>query len=279
MPVRNMRILKKCAIYISISVITILLIFPFLWMVSTAFKDKSEIFSVVPRLIPRKISFENFRSMWIDSRFHIYFLNSSIVAISTTVVSIIFSTFLAYGISRFKFRGRKVVFNLMIFTQMFPLSLLIITIYIVFIKIKLYDSLIGLVVAYCTFAIPFATMMLKAYFDGLPVELEEAAAIDGCTPISTIFRIVIPLSAPGIVAMGLFAFILAWQEFMIALTLIRTTEMRTLPVAITMMVGMREVFWGPLMAGTTVTTIPVVILFIYFQKYMISGMTMGAVKE
>ncbi|MQY77588.1 MAG: ABC transporter permease subunit [Bacteroidetes bacterium] len=274
-----MRILKKCAIYISISVITILLIFPFLWMVSTAFKDKSEIFSVVPRLIPRKISFENFRSMWIDSRFHIYFLNSSIVAISTTVVSIIFSTFLAYGISRFKFRGRKIVFNLMLFTQMFPLSLLIITIYIVFIKIKLYDSLIGLVVAYCTFAIPFATMMLKAYFDGLPVELEEAAAIDGCTPISTIFRIVIPLSAPGIVAMGLFAFILAWQEFMIALTLIRTTEMRTLPVAITMMVGMREVFWGPLMAGTTVTTIPVVILFIYFQKYMISGMTMGAVKE
>jgi multiple sugar transport system permease protein len=122
-------------------------------------------------------------------------------------------------------------------------------------------------------------MMLKAYFDGLPVELEEAAAIDGCTPISTIFRIVIPLSAPGIVAMGLFAFILAWQEFMIALTLIRTTEMRTLPVAITTMVGVREVFWGPLMAGTTVATIPVVILFIYFQKYMISGMTMGAVKE
>ena len=279
MPVRNMRILKKCAIYVLISVITILLIFPFLWMVSTALKDKSEIFSVVPRLIPRKISFENFRSMWIDSRFYIYFLNSLIVAISTTVVSIIFSTFLAYGISRFKFRGRKIVFNLMIFTQMFPLSLLIITIYIVFIKIKLYDSLIGLVVAYCTFAIPFATMMLKAYFDGLPVELEEAAAIDGCTPISTIFRIVIPLSAPGIVAMGLFAFILAWQEFMIALTLIRTTEMRTMPVAITMMVGAREVFWGPLMAATTVTTIPVVILFIYFQKYMISGMTMGAVKE
>ena len=121
-------------------------------------------------------------------------------------------------------------------------------------------------------------MMLKSSFDGLPVELEEAASIDGCSVLGTIFKIVLPISAPAIVAMGLFCFILSWQEFMMALTLIRTTDMRTLPVGIQMMVGFRDIMWGPLMAGTTAVTLPVVCLFIFFQKYLVTGMTMGAVK-
>jgi ABC-type glycerol-3-phosphate transport system permease component len=247
-------------------------------MVSTSLKNKAEMFSANPTLFPKVITFENYHAMWFDYKFAPYLRNSFFVAILTTLISILFATFLAYGLSRFKFSGRKFIFNMMIMTQMFPLPLLIITIYVVFARIGLIDSLIGLVIAYCTFAIPFATMMLKSYFDGLPIELEEAAAIDGCNPIGTIFRIVIPLSAPSIAAMGLFSFILAWQEFMMSLTLIRSPELRTLPVGITLMVGFRDIMWGPLMAGTAVVTLPVVILFIYFQKYLITGMTMGAVK-
>lgn len=275
---RKKELLGKAGIYVSLTAITLLLVFPFVWMVSTSLKNKSEMFSATPTLFPREITFENYRSMWVDYNFAPYLRNSLIVAVCTTLISLLVATFLAYGISRFKFRGKKVVFNLLILTQMFPLPLLIITIYVVFVRIGLINSLMGLIIAYCTFAVPFATMMLKSYFDGLPLELEEAAAIDGCNPFSTIFRVVIPLSAPSIAAMGLFSFILAWQEFMMSLTLIRSPELRTLPVGITLMVGFRDIMWGPLMAGTVVVTLPVVVLFIYFQKYLISGMTMGAVK-
>ncbi|HIW54930.1 MAG TPA: carbohydrate ABC transporter permease [Candidatus Ruthenibacterium merdigallinarum] len=275
---RRKKLLGKAGLYTGLTAITLLLIFPFIWMVSTSLKNKNEMFSATPTLLPKHVTLENYYSMWFDYNFGVYLKNSLIAAVSTTLISLLVATFLAYGISRFRFRGKTVVFNLLILTQMFPLPLLIITIYVVFARIGLIDSRAGLIISYCTFAIPFATMMLKSYFDGLPLELEEAAAMDGCGPFATIFRVVIPLSAPSVAAMGLFSFILAWQEFMMSLTLIRSPQLRTLPVGITLMVGFRDIMWGPLMAGTVVVTLPVVVLFIYFQKYLITGMTMGAVK-
>lgn len=275
---RRKKLLGKAGLYTGLTAITLLLIFPFIWMVSTSLKNKNEMFSATPTLLPKHVTLENYYSMWFDYNFGVYLKNSLIAAVSTTLISLLVATFLAYGISRFRFRGKAVVFNLLILTQMFPLPLLIITIYVVFARIGLIDSRAGLIISYCTFAIPFATMMLKSYFDGLPLELEEAAAMDGCGPFATIFRVVIPLSAPSVAAMGLFSFILAWQEFMMSLTLIRSPQLRTLPVGITLMVGFRDIMWGPLMAGTVVVTLPVVVLFIYFQKYLITGMTMGAVK-
>ena len=272
------RILRQAGIYLAITIITFFLVFPFIWMLSTSLKDRSEMFAPVPTFFPRVITLENYRSMWYEYKFYDYLRNSVVVATATTAISLLFSTFLAYGVARFRFRGRMVVYDLLILSQVFPTSLLIITIYVVFTGIGLIDSHVGLTIAYCTFAIPFATMMLKSYFDGLPVELEEAAAIDGCSTVKTIFKIVLPIAAPAVAAMGLFAFILAWQEFMMSLTLIRSPKLRTLPVGITFMVGFRDIMWGPLMAGTAVVTVPVVILFIYFQKYLITGMTMGAVK-
>jgi len=269
---------KKAGIYLAISMITFFLVFPFIWMLSTSLKDRAEMFAAVPSFFPKKITFDNYVSMWVDYKFYYYLRNSILVSSATTVISLLFSTFLAYGVARFRFRGRMVVYDLLILTQIFPTSLLIITIYVTFAQIGLIDSHAGLTIAYCTFAIPFATMMLKSYFDGLPIELEEAAAIDGCGTVKTIFKIVLPIAAPAVAAMGLFSFILAWQEFMMSLTLIRSTRLRTLPVGIAMMVGFRDIMWGPLMAGTSLVTVPVVILFIYFQKYLITGMTMGAVK-
>ncbi len=271
-------IINKSFIYIAITAITALLNFPFLWMLTTSLKDSVEMFSADPTFLPKDLTFANYISLLKEYNFFTYFKNSVIVSVSTTLVALLFATFMAYGISRFKFRGKNVISSSLILTQMFPLPLIIITIYITFVKLGLFDTRLGLVIAYCTFALPFCTMMLRSYFDGLPVELEEAAAIDGCGPFSTIFRIVIPLAAPSIVAMGLFAFILSWQELMMSMTLVHSTALRTMPVAITMMVGVRNIMWGPLMAASVIVSIPVVILFIYFQKYLISGMTMGAVK-
>lgn len=272
------KISRKALLYLTITFIIGLLVFPFVWMISTALKTSGEMFGANPTIIPINPTLDNFRVLWNDYNFLVYLRNSTVVSSATTLISLLFATFLAYGISRFKFRGKVAAFNLLILTQMFPLPLMIITIYVVFARIGFIDTLAGLVIAYCTFAIPFATLMLKSYFDGLPFELEESAAIDGCNPFQTIFRIVVPLSTPAIAAMGLFSFILAWQEFMMSLTLIRSADLRTLPVAITLLVGFREIMWGPLMAATVVITLPVVVLFIYFQKYLISGMTMGAVK-
>ncbi len=278
MSIKKHRMLKLVLIYIFITIITIALISPFLWMLSTSLKGKTEIFSETPSWIPKKITFENYKSIWTEYSLPIYFKNSVIVAIGTTMISLLISIFLAYGVSRFKFVGRNAITSTLLLTQMFPPVLLIIPIFMLFIDLRLIDTYSALIITYCTFAIPFATLMLKSYFDGLPESLEEAALIDGCTPVSALFRIVVPLAIPGIVAVGLFSFILSWQEFMFALTLTRTTNMRTIPVGLNMLIGFREVLWGPLMAGSVIVTLPVVILFLYFQAYLVSGMTMGAVK-
>ncbi len=264
--------------YIAISIITIFFVFPFLWMVSTSIKPATEIFTPVPTIIPRASTVANYIYIFAKTIFPTTLKNSVIVAVSTTAVTLVFSVFFAYGLARFRFKGRTFVLNLLILTQMFPLSLLIIVIFTIFVKLNLIDNYIALIVSHCTFAIPFSTIMLKSYFDDMPIELEEAAAIDGCTPYGTIFRIVIPLASPAIVAMGIFAYILSWGEYMMSLSLIRSEAMRTVPVQLSFMIGFMEVQWGPLMAAATVITLPVVIVFIFFQKYMISGMTMGAVK-
>lgn len=264
--------------YTAISLITLFFIFPFIWMMSTSFKPVTEIFTPVPTIIPKVSTAANYVYIWTKTIFPTTLKNSMIIAASTTAITLIFSIFFAYGLARFRFKGRTLVLNLLILTQMFPLSLLIIVIFTIFVKLNLIDNYIALIISHCTFAIPFSTMMLKSYFDDLPIELEEAAAIDGCTPYSTIFKIIIPLSAPAIVAMGIFSFILSWQEYMMSLSLIRSEAMRTVPVQLSFMIGFMEVQWGPLMAGATVFTLPVVIVFVFFQKYMISGMTMGAVK-
>lgn len=265
-------------IYIGITIITFLFAFPFFWMVSTSLKPVHELFAVIPTLIPVMPTLDHYIHVWTNTIFPSAFRNSVIVATSTTFITLIFSIFFAYGIARFRFRGRILVINLLLLTQMFPLSLLIIVIFVAFAQIGLIDSYIGLIIAHCTFALPFATIMLRSFFNELPIELEEAAAIDGCSPYKTIFRIIIPLSGPAIAAMGIFAFILSWQELMMSMTLIRSESMRTVPVMVNMMIGFMEVLWGPLMATISLITIPVVLIFIYFQKLMISGMTMGAIK-
>lgn len=269
---------KKILTYVFLALATVVLVFPFIWMISTSFKSSAEIFAEVPKWFPNEPTLNNYKTLFQETGFLQYFKNSVIVAVSTTIVTLFIAIFFSYGLSRFKFRGRILFLNSLLVSQMFPLVLLIIPIFAIFIKLNLIDSYLSLIIAYCTFAIPFATLMMKSYFDGIPKDMEEAAFIDGCTPVSAIFRVVIPLAAPGIAAVGLFSFILSWQEFIFALTLTNSDHMRTLPVGISLMVGNREVLWGQLMAASTMVTAPVVIVFIYFQKYLISGMTMGGVK-
>ena len=276
---RRKELLGKAGIYVSLTAITLLLVFPFVWMVSTSLKNKSEMFSATPTLFPREITFENYRSMWVDYNFAPYLRNSLIVAVCTTLISLLVATFLAYGISRFKFRGKKVVFNLLILTQMFPLPLLIITIYVVFVRIGLIDSLMGLIIAYCTFAVPFATMMLKSYFDGLPLELEEAAAIDGCGPLSTYFSVVLPMLRPTMISVGILEIMWIWNDYLLPYLVLDRTNYLTIPIHIQYLKGSYgTVDLGATMALILLSIIPVIVFYLTCQKHIIKGVAAGAVK-
>lgn len=261
-------------------VLTLILILPFLWMISTSFKEADEIFQEIPKWMPRMFSFQNYSEIWNRGYFKTYFLNSLLVSFATMGISLIVAMFAGYGISRFRFRGRTFFSVTLIVVQMFPSMLLLIPMYIIMSKMGLLDTHLSMVIAYTTFAMPFCAWMIKGYFDTIPVSLEEAARIDGCGRLRILFQIIMPLAAPGIVTVAMFAFILSWQEYMYALTFARTEGMRTITVGIALMQGQHgSVNWGQIMAGSVLACLPGLILFIYLEKYLVQGFTMGAIKE
>jgi ABC-type glycerol-3-phosphate transport system permease component len=203
-----------------------------------------------------------------------------IISLLTMGFALVVATLCGYGISRFKFQGRGFFSALLIIVQMFPSMLLMIPMYIVMLKLGLLNTHMSMIIAYTTFAMPFCSWMVKGYFDTIPVSMEEAARIDGCSRLGILIRIIIPLSAPGIVTVGMFAFILSWQEYLYALTFARTEVMRTLTVGISLMQGQHgSVNWGEIMAGSLIACLPGLILFTYLEKYLVQGFTMGAIKE
>jgi ABC-type glycerol-3-phosphate transport system permease component len=207
-------------------------------------------------------------------------LNSIIVSIFTMLISLISAILAGYGISRFKFKGRTLFSVVLIVVQMFPAMLLLIPLYIIMQKMGLINTHLSMIIAYTTFAMPFCTWMIKGYFDTIPEQLEEAARIEGYGRLRILIHIVIPLSAPGIVTVAMFAFVLSWQEYLYALTFARTEEMRTLTVGLSLMQGQHgSVNWGEIMAGSVIACIPGLVLFMYLEKYLVKGFTMGALKE
>ncbi len=272
-------IAQQVAIYGGVGVLTLFLLFPFLWMLSTSLKPSETIFSSPPQWIPWPPTFAHYRTLWVETPFARFFINTLVVAVGTTVISVVISALAGYGISRFRFRGDRLFSMGLIVIQMFPPVLLVIPIFIMMAGLRLTNTYASLIIVYCAFAVSFCTWMLKGYFAGIPREIEEMGLVDGCTRFQTLWKLIIPLSVPGIVAVALFVFTFAWQEYLFALTFIQTTEKRTLAVGLSFLIGFREVSWGPLMAGAVLVTLPVVIVFMYFQKYLVYGLTLGAVKQ
>lgn len=263
-----------------ITVLTMMLILPFLWMISTSFKEADEIFKQVPKWLPRDFSFDNYSEIWNRGYFKTYFVNSLFVSFTTMGISLVVAMFAGYGISRFRFRGRTFFSVVLIVVQMFPSMLLLIPMYIIMSRLGLLNTHLSMIIAYTTFAMPFCSWMIKGYFDTIPVSLEDAARIDGCGRLRILFEIIMPLAAPGIVTVAMFAFILSWQEYMYALTFARTEEMRTITVGIALMQGQHgSVNWGQIMAGSVLACLPGLLLFTYLEKYLVQGFTMGAIKE
>lgn len=275
---RRRRLIRQFIVVSLLIIVVVVLLFPFLWMVSTSLKPPEEVFTPRPRWIPLNPTLRNFVNILGETPFPRYFLNSVVVAFVTMLLALVVTVFAGYALSRYRFRGKQAFSLWLLVSQMFPPMLLVIPIFVLMLKLGLYNTYASLIVTYGTFALPFSTWMLKAYFDTVPLDLEEAAMVDGCTRLQALARVVLPLAAPGIVTVALFVFILAWQEYMFALTLTRTTDMRTLPVGISLFLGEYRVLWGSLMAGSVVVTAPVILLFSYLQRYIVEGLTLGAVK-
>jgi ABC-type glycerol-3-phosphate transport system permease component len=272
--------IKTAGIYLGLIAFSIGLIFPLLWMISTSFKPTDEIFTRIPRWIPKKPTFDNYLFLLFKTDYQVFFRNTIKISIITTIAAPIVAIFAGYSLSRFKFKGRGYLGVLIIAVQMFPYVLLVIPLFTVMRAVGLIDTHISLVIAYGTFALPFSAWMLKGYFDTIPVSLEEAAIIDGCSRLQVLFRIVLPLSAPGLVAVAMFAFILAWQEYIYALAFLRSSNMRTLTIGLAMMQGQHgRISWGQIMAGSFLACIPPILVFTFFQRFIVQGFTRGAVKE
>jgi multiple sugar transport system permease protein len=273
------RTLNKVFLSILMWTSVLLLLFPFLWMLSTSLKPTEETFQAPPTWFPKNPTLSAFRDIWIIRPFGHYILNGFIVGLGATILSIGVASLAAYAFARFRFRGKQVSLLMLLATQMIPYVMIAIPLYVMFSKIGLLNTQFGLILADTSIAVPFSVFMLRSYFYTLPEQLEEAAMIDGCTRLQAFYRVILPLSIPGIFATAVYCFLLVWGEFLFAVILTDTETARTVTVGLYTFIGQYMIQWNYLMAAVTVVTIPVVGLFIWAQRYLVAGLTAGAVKE
>lgn len=265
--------------YVCLAGVVVFVVTPFLWMLLGSFKPTYELLQQQGQTLwIAHPTLENYQRLFQEYDFVRYFLNSLLVATFTATVATSLSAFAGYSLARFQFPGRGFFGILILVTQMLPGIAVIIPLFIWFKQFQLIDTYWALFIAYNAFAIPFSTWMLRGFFASIPRELEEAALIDGAGLFGAFVRVIMPLSVPGLLATGIFAFILSWHEFLFAVTFTNSAELRTLTVGIAAMRGKDVIDWGLLNAGVVITTIPVAILFAFVQRYLVQGLTAGAVK-
>ncbi len=265
-------------------IIALVTLFPLFWMLSTAFKPSHEIYSLTPSLVPSHPTLGNFRevisgqvsgigSVWL------FFRNSLTVTLATVLVASLVSLLASVAVARFRFRLRASFLVMLLIVQMIPAQALIIALFLDFKRLNLLENLLGLVIVYAAQALPVSIWMLRNFVATIPRELEEAAAIDGATGFRIFWRILFPLVAPGLVATSIFAFITAYNEFIVALTFLGQAHSDyTLPIYVTYFFGRGGAQWGPIMAASTMYTIPVIIFFLIVRRRLVGGLTAGAVK-
>jgi multiple sugar transport system permease protein len=270
--------LRNMILYLIVIAGGIAMIFPFLWMISNAFKANVFVIEYPPRLIPDNPSFDNFVEAWTSNNFRLYFGNSAFVAILSTLGTVLFASMTAYGFARFNFRGKEIIFSIMLLVLMIPDMVSIIPRFMVAKTLGLRNSLWGLIVFYVAGSISFNTFLLRGFFESIPKELDEAMVIDGAGPLTIFRRLAMPLAAPALATVTIFSFLGNWDEYAWALTAIDDPLKRTLPVAIYSFQGQHGTEWGLVFAAMLIALIPVMIVFLSMQKYFTSGITTGSFK-
>ena len=251
---------------------------PFYWMIATSLKHDKEIYGYEATLIPEQPTFANYATVFRETPYLLYLRNSMVVAVGSTVLSMVIACLGAYAIARLNFPGRALLARGLVFTYLVPTSLLFIPMFAMMSVLRLTDSLHGLIIAYLGFDVPFCTWLLMGYFKSVPVELEEAARVDGCNRVSARVRSVLPMSLPALVVVTFFSFTHAWNEFLYAHVFTSTTGARTVTTGLVNFMSQDVFFWGPLMASTVMSALPPVLMFLLFQRWVVKGLTLGGVK-
>ena len=266
--------------YTLIGLVTLIFIFPIYWMIVTSLKPNSVIMRLPPQFLPGSPITDHYISVLSDHRFFTFYKNTVIVAALTTAVTLLLAILASYSFSRFRYRFSGVLQMLFLSTQMFPAVVLLIALYTMYSKLGLINTYTALVLACTTSALPLSILVLKGFFDTVSPTIEEAATIDGAGRMHIMTRIVVPLIKPGIVAVGLYSFLVSWDDFLWSLTLTNKLEMRTLSAGISMLyLGEQSQDWARVMAAATCASLPVLVVYIFLQRYMFDGLAMGAVKE
>ncbi len=270
---------KKAFIYTALSLASAFALFPVFWMFSISFRRNMEIFRLPPDLLPPTWTTEAYEAILTNPDYLIVFRNSYFVAFSVTFISLLFAILGGYSFSRLRVRGSRMMQLFIIGTQMVPPVSLIIPYFILAARMELYDTFFGLIMTYVAFVMPFATLMMISYFNTIPADMEEAAMVDGCSRLGAMVRVTVPMALPGMVATAVYSFLLAWKEYLFAVTLIQDPDKRLLPVSIAMLLGEHVYQWNVMMALSVLASLPLLVIFIFLQKYLVAGMTVGAVKQ
>lgn len=264
--------------YVALVVGATVMVLPFVYMLSTSFKSQTYVLTIPPQFIPHPATTANYTAAWGSHDFGRYFVNSLIVAFFTTAVSLLLSSMMAYGFARFRFRGKEILYRLLLLGLMIPAMMLIIPQFILAKYLGLLDSLAGLVVFYVAGSLPLNTFLLRGFFAAIPVELEQAMQVDGAGPWIRYRRLILPLAKPALATATIFTFLASWDEFAWSLTIISTPSKQTLPLAISLFHGQNSTLWGLVFAASMIAVIPVITVFLVFQRHFVQGLTSGAVK-
>ncbi|WP_214079193.1 carbohydrate ABC transporter permease [Mesotoga sp.] len=271
-------ILRSVLLYMTIAIVIMIIVFPYYWMIKESI-DRGSIFKFPPDLWPRKISLESYKSIIDERPLLQWFGNTLVVALLTTAITLAAALLSGYSLSRFRNRTNRAIGFIFLSTQMLPATLLVIPMFVIFRSLNMVDNLFSLVLANTAFALPMGLWMMKGFIDGIPREIDEAGRIDGCNRMQILVKLIIPLVAPGMVAVAVFAFILAWGDFFFARNLISSQSKWLVSVGLSSFVGEYSIQWDQMLSASVMFSLPPVLFYLFFEKYLVRGLTMGAVKE
>jgi multiple sugar transport system permease protein len=277
--IQSNRVVQKTGVIVALCLGACFAALPVVWMLSTSFKANGQVFETPPRLITNTFSFDAYTKILTDPTQMRFFLNSYIVALSVTALTLLVAVLAGYGFSRYDFPFKGVINVVIVSVQAVPPITLVIPYFGLVVALHLYNTYAGLILTHMVFTLPYAIIMATAYFNTLPRELDESVKVDGGTGWTALWRILVPISVPGLIAVGVYTFMLSWNEYLFALTLTRTDNMRTVPIGIQLLMGQHSYEWNQMMAMSILGSIPVLVLFLLFQRRFIGGLTAGAVKS
>jgi multiple sugar transport system permease protein len=270
---------KRPLLSIVVWAIVLAIVFPLIWMILTSIKPQDELFQIPPTFWPQHVTMEHYVTLLEETSFPVYLRNSIILSVSTTTLVIALAVLGAYSLTRFVYPGRETIAILVLFTYLLPSVVLVLPLYLLMVKGGIANSLLSLVVAYTTFALPYALWLLRSFMASLPEELESAALVDGASRLGAFFDVVLPQTLPGIISTALFTFILAWNEYFYALILVNTDQARPLTTGvITMLVTSFNIEWSLLMAASVAMSLPLIVIFVFLQSYLVRGFVASGVK-